>query len=59
MNCPKCNKPLTPKGKTGYKQVCSNPNCPVTVVKVPKNGPVTVIGGQSNSLTEGGDAMKR
>jgi hypothetical protein len=58
MNCPKCQKPLTPKGKTGRKQLCTNPKCSVTIVKVAKDGAVTIIGGQSNSLSEGGDAMK-
>jgi hypothetical protein len=54
MNCPKCDRPLTPKGKTGRKQVCTNPKCSVVMVKVAKGGAVTVIDSQSNSLTEGG-----
>jgi hypothetical protein len=64
MNCPTCTKPLTPIGKTGRKWRCTNPNCDEIKVEVQSSTPnkgeaVTEIAGQSNSLSEGGDAMKR
>jgi NADH pyrophosphatase NudC (nudix superfamily) len=55
MECPKCHKPLTPTTKGGRKLRCTNPTCPVVIVKVVKGEAVTIISGQSNSLSEGGD----
>lgn len=56
MNCPKCHKPLTPIGKKGRKYRCTSPSCPVVEVHVEhrRDGDhVTIIGGQSNSVSEG------
>jgi hypothetical protein len=55
MNCPKCHKPLTPIGKTGRHR-CTNPECEVVMVEVEhhRDGDhVTIMGGQSNSVSEG------
>ncbi len=58
MECPKCHKPLTPIGKKGRmsRYRCANPDCNVVRVKVEhsrEGEAVTVISGQSNSVSEG------
>ena len=56
MECPKCHKPLTPIGKGGRNWRCTNHECNVVkvVVERTRDGPVvTIIGGQSNSVSEG------